>query len=292
MFRRENERSAKGRLSGDAKRVSKNADRDRDIRDIRDIEKELKREFEKDLEERAAKQRETRRRTRTPLYDDYDDDPRLSRGAEPMKRKVPMMLRLLAWCGVVLFCFVVGYMGTSYVLLLMDKQSLLKPDVFNGEDEERTERNARGGAAAFLSSDNTELARDSGADMQKTTVTIYYPKDGTLLEEKLDVIAQTREDNIQEIVLKLLERSGFFGKDVYIKHVFRNVDTVYIDFSAPFLQSLSASGAKVSALLVTGIVRTMRDNFQPIDKVRFLVDSKIATSGAPIDLTATWQLPK
>jgi hypothetical protein len=275
MLRRENaresERAAKSRPGGDSKRgLRGNANRE--------IEKELERELELEM---AAKQREARRRRSASLYDDdyYDGGQEPVRGAEPARRKAPLMLRLLAWCGVVLFCFVVGYMGTSYVLLLLDKQSMLKPDAFGTE-------------AAMLSSDNAELAADAKLDMQKTTVSIYYPKNGALIEEKLDVIAQTREDNINEIVLKLLERSELFGKDVYVKHVFRNVDTVYIDFSAPFLQALSAGGAKVSALFITGIVRTMRDNFQPIEKIRFLVDSKIVTSGAPVDLTAAWQLPK
>ena len=274
MFRREDERVVKSRAGGDAKRrLREKAEKE--------IENELERELKLEMAAKQARQDSGRRRA-AQSYDDYydDDTPEPIRGVEPTKRKAPLMLRFLAWCGVILFCFVVGYMGTSYVLLLMDKQSMLKPETF-GNDE-----------MSLLSSDNAEFASDAKLDMQKTKVSIYYPQNETIAEDKIEIIAQTREDNISEIILKLLERSGLFGKDVYVKHVFRNVDTVYIDLSAPFLQSLSSGGAKASALFITGVVRTMKDNFQPIEKVRFLVDSKVVTSGAPVDLTATWQLPK
>ncbi|GHS99426.1 hypothetical protein AGMMS50276_23040 [Synergistales bacterium] len=276
MFRRENKRVVRSRASADTKRrLREEAEKE--------IEKELERELELDMAAKRSRQDSARRRRFAQPYDYddyYDDAPEPIRGVEPIKRKAPLMLRLLAWCGVILFCFVVGYMGTSYVLLLMDKQSMLRPETF-GADE-----------LSALSADNAEFASDAKLDMQKTMVSIYYPQNETIAEDKVEIIAQTREDNISEIVLKLLERSGLFGKDVYVKHVFRNVDTVYIDFSAPFLQALASCGAKASALFITGVVRTMKDNFQPIEKVRFLVDSKIVTSGAPVDLTATWQLPK
>lgn len=269
MFRRENEQ-AKNRLSGDTKR------RLREKADM-EIEQELERELVN-----------ARRRRPAPVYDDYyDGDSEPVRETEPIKRKAPLMLRLLAWCGVVLFCFVMGYMGTSYVLLLLDNPIMLKPEASGTEGAQAGQN-----MAAILSPDNAELAADAKLDMQKTTVTIHYPQNGSLSKDKVEVIAQTREDNISEIVLTLLERSGLFGKDTYVKHVFRNVDTVYIDFSSPFLQALSAGGAKNGTLFITGIVHTMRDNFQPIEKVRFLVDSKIVTSGAPVDLAAIWQLPR
>jgi hypothetical protein len=110
--------------------------------------------------------------------------------------------------------------------------------------------------------------------------------------EKADVIVGTREDNIQEAVHKLLALSGLFSDGVQVRHVFRNVDTVYLDFSGSFVSALSTAGATTSTLVITGIVQTMRDNFSPISKVRFLVDSKVQSTGSPVDLTATWQLQR
>ena len=77
-----------------------------------------------------------------------------------------------------------------------------------------------------------------------------------------------------------------------VLHVFRSADTVYLDMSGGFAAALSRLGQRSSQFLVTGIVRTMQDNFPPIVKVRFLVDGALSSGGAPIDLTVPWQLPR
>ncbi len=225
--------------------------------------------YENDFEERVESKR---RRSRGPSSPQTHEKP-----------KAPFLLRVLAWGGVILLCFVAGYIGTSYMLKLLEKQSFLKPEdrVQNQQDLE-----------TFLSADNAVDAAKVKLDMQKATVSLFYPKDGILMEESAEIITRTREDNIQEVLHKLLVLSGMFGKDVRVEHVFRNLDTVYLDFSGPFVSALTAAGAKPSTLFITGIVRTMRNNFAPISKIRFLVDSKIVTAGSPVDLTATWQLPK
>jgi len=188
------------------------------------------------------------------------------------KRKPPILLRLLTWCGVILLCFVAGYHGTSYML---DQQWFIKEKLPVMDD---------GGGV--------ETAIENRLDMQKMALSIFYPKNGALVEGKIDVIVNTREDNIQDAVLKLLEFSGLSDGKVQVHHVFRNADTVYLNFSGNFVDALKKAGARPSTLLITGIVRTMRDNFSPITKVRFLVDSKAESTGAPVDLTATWQLPR
>jgi hypothetical protein len=198
--------------------------------------------------------------------------------SEPPKRKknkAPFLLRFFAWCGVILLCFVAGYIGTSYMLKWVDTPIFLQDDADGAGDD----------AKAFLSA-------DVKSDMPKAALALFYPKEGLLVEEKSEIIARTSEDNIQEAVLKLLKLSGLFGDAVNVLHVFRNADTVYLDFSGSFVPALSAAGQNLSALFITGLVRTMRDNFPPIAKVRFLVDSKVASVGSPVDLTATWQLPK
>jgi hypothetical protein len=42
------------------------------------------------------------------------------------KNKAPLLLRILAWCGVILLFFVAGYVGTSSVLGLLDARILDK----------------------------------------------------------------------------------------------------------------------------------------------------------------------
>jgi hypothetical protein len=202
-----------------------------------------------------------------------------SAGKNTARNKAPLLLRVLTWCGVILFCFVMGYLGTSYVLGLLDEQRLLKPDAVNSGPQE---------PEIILSADRTA---DGPRDIHKKTLSLFYPKEGVLTEDKTEIIAGTFEDDIRAAVHKLVERSGLFGGEVRVKHVFRDTNLVYLDFSGPFASGLSAAGEKVSTLFITGIVRTMRDGFS-IVRVRFLLDSRVANDGAPVNLTATWQLPQ
>ena len=214
------------------------------------------------------------KRKRSPVWSSSESQRR-----EKSRPKPPLLLRVLTWFGVILLCFVGGYLGTSYMLKLLDKPIFQKPES-GVQTEKRGEVSLNGGAS------------DLKLDMQKVVLSLFYPKDNALVEEKAEVIAHTREDNIREAVLRLLSRSGFFNDETYVKHVFRNVDMVYLDFSSAFLSALNAAGAEASTLFITGVVRTMRDNFSPITKVRFLVNSQIVSTGAPVDLTAVWQLPR
>jgi hypothetical protein len=230
--------------------------------------------YREELMEREFEERVEAKRKRSPVRSSSESQRR-----EKRKPKPPLLLRVLTWCGVILLCFVGGYIGTSYILKLLDKPIFYKSE--NGGQNENY--------GASLSSDSTS---DLKLDMQKVVLSLFYPKDNALVEEKAEVIAHTREDNIREAVLRLLSRSGFFNDETFVKHVFRNVDMVYLDFSSAFLSALNAAGAEASTLFITGVVRTMRDNFSPITKVRFLVNSQIVSTGAPVDLTAVWQLPR
>ncbi|MDR2137549.1 MAG: GerMN domain-containing protein, partial [Synergistaceae bacterium] len=204
--------------------------------------------LERELEERI----EAKRRRSHPRHSDLPK--------REKKTKAPLLLRMLAWCGVILLCFVAGYLGASSMLTWLDKPL--------NEEEAGSGGTERGGRSPSLA--------DVKLDMQKTSLSLFYPQKGVLLDRKAEIISSTFEDNIQEAVHKLISLSDLFGqfaKDVYVKHVFRNVDVVYLDFAGPFVSALNAAGAESSTLFITGLVRTMRDNFHPVTKVRFLVDS-------------------
>ena len=225
-------------------------------------------ESERELEEKVNAQRRPLPRAKGGNVTRGKND---KKSSSVRPAKAPLLLRVLAWCGVILLCTVAGYIGTDKMLLLLEKP-------FRNFEEELQQP---------LPPDDVKL------DMQKTTLSLFYPKDGVMKKEEVDIIVRTREDNIQDVVAKLLALSGLFDETVYVKHVFRNVDTLYLNFSAPFLSALNAAGARLSTLFITGIVHTMQDNnyFSPITKVRFLVDSQIVgSSEAPVDLAAPWQL--
>ncbi|MDR3231754.1 MAG: GerMN domain-containing protein [Synergistaceae bacterium] len=231
-----------------------------------------------DFSEREFEERVEARRKRAINSPDLRRTPRKNE-----KNRAPLLLRVLAWGGVILLCFVAGYAGTSSMLKLLDKQSFLKPDdrIQNREDAEK-----------LLDEDPAAALASARLDMQKVALSLFYPREGKLTEERVEIISGIREENIRDAVHRLIDLSGFFGGEARVQHIFRNVDTVYLDFSGSFVSALAAAGANPSTLFITGVVRTLRDNFPPITKVRFLVDSKVTSAGAPVDLTATWQLPR
>ncbi len=206
------------------------------------------------------------------------------------RRKAPLLLRVLSWSGVILLCFVGGYAGTSWMMSFLNKSILLKPDNRIESSQDLKVLNEKKAANVEM----PQLSTDKKTGLKQVGLTLYHPGNGKLLEYPYKAVAGVQEDNINDAVLKLLSLSGpgVADKQISIRHVFRKGDTVYLDFSDSFAVALSALGQKGSALLITGIVRTMRDNFQPIEKVRFLINSKVTSSGAPVDLTAIWQLPK
>jgi hypothetical protein len=232
--------------------------------------------MEKEFEERIGERIEAQKRR-------LGDKTKLrGKNAEKdaVRNKAPLLLRVLSWCGVILFCFVMGYLGATYMLKLLGEQWLLKPAGVNPSPQE---------LEILLSTDQTA---EGFRDMQKRTLSLFYPVEGVLTEEKTEIIAGTFEDDIRDVVRRLVDRSKLFdGGDVRVTHVFRDVDLVYLDFSGPFAAALSTAGEKTSTLFITGIVRTVRDGFS-IVKVRFLLDSKVSSDGAPVNLTATWQMPQ
>lgn len=217
-----------------------------------------------------------------------EEEPRRTRRVsnhreEEESPRPPLMLRVLAWVGIILLCFVGGYLGTSWGIKLLGKQDLLSQnDVVKSTEE----------LSNFLDSDSKKPKPADQIDAKKVTFQLYYPKGTSLTSEAFDVITSLRENEIEESMVKLFSLSGMFPQDVSVKRVFRNASTLYLDISGPFIQMLSDAGKEKSALFITGIVRTMKENFPPITDIRFLINGTITTAGSPVDLTASWKLPE
>lgn len=194
--------------------------------------------------------------------------------------KAPLLVRVAAWLAVIAFCFVAGYVGTSMALRMLNRKDILeRKDVAGNREEARN----------IVEKTPGEIQLNA----KKAVYSIYYPKGGDILLEKSEFISGIMEEDISRAIGKIFDLvPGKFAPDVKLLHTFRNGDTLFLDFSAPFIPSLSALGEKESALFITGIVRTMKDNFSPVTKVRFLVEGKITREGAPVDLTVPWQLPQ
>ena len=226
---------------------------------------------------------------RGPYRDEYEEmverkQRRPRRAPQEQRRGTPLLLKCFSWLGVILLCFVLGYLGTNLLMEGLNKKLLLKPEnrVEGQEDLRAMEEAERTRTASPGNSEN----------IQQVALTLYYVKGDTVVEEKRNFVARTREDNIRDALSAVFSLSGIPGTDtVRLLHVFRNAETAFLDLSSTFVQALSSLGQRKSLLLLTGIVRTMQDKFSPITQVRFLIDSKTPASGGVVDLSVPWKMP-
>ncbi|MBR0258159.1 MAG: GerMN domain-containing protein [Synergistaceae bacterium] len=224
-------------------------------------------------QELAAQKKQARPRTR-PTQND-DDKP------------TPLMLRILLWLGLALLCFVLGYLGASLAVDFLSRKLLLKP-------ENRIEN--AGDLTQFNEAERDRIARNqlsSASDIPQISLNLFHVKDGAITEARKSFIARTYEDNIRDAVNEVIALSGVpNAAKIKLLHVFRNDDTAFLDMPGQFASALDAMGKQKSLLLITGIVRTMEENFPPLSQVRFLIDSKPPASGGTVDLSSVWKLPK
>ena len=225
-----------------------------------------------------AQQRLQRRQIQRqrPIPENYEED-----------KPTPLLLRILVMIGVLLLCFVLGYVGTSWVMNFLNRKLFLKPDnrIANQEDlnnynEAQQER-------------ITQQRLNSSEGLQQILLSIYHVQNDNITETRRSFLARTPEENIKDAIGEIISLSGISGaNNIKLLHVFRNSDTAFLDMSGQFASALEKAGQRKSLLLLTSIVRTLSDNFSPISQVRFLIDSKTPKSGGVVDLSSVWKLPK
>ena len=211
--------------------------------------------------------------------------PRARTREVPQEREsAPLLLKLLSWLGIILLCFVIGYLGTSWFMDFMSKKLLLKPENRIETQEDLTE---------FQESESrqeAERAKDSG-NVQQISLNLYHVRNDTIAETRRNFVSRTREDNIRDAVEEILSLSEVPGK-IKLLHVFRNGETAFLDMPGQFASAIDKMGKRKSLLLLTGLVRTLQENFSPLSQIRFLIDSKAPKSGGEVNLAAPWKMPK
>ena len=200
--------------------------------------------------------------------------------------KAPLLLRILSWLGVILLCFVIGYLGTSWFVDILNRKLLLKPEnrIENQED-----------LSDFESSEQKRLeeeALNSKTDIKQISLNLYHVQNDTIGETRQNFIVRTVEDNISDAVNEIIRMSGLPNSEkIKLLHVFRVSDTAFLDMPEQFASALESVGQRKSLLLLTSIVRTLQENFSPLSQVRFLINSKPAKPGGVVDLSVIWKMP-
>ena len=183
-----------------------------------------------------------------------------------------------------LLCFVVGYLGATWFMKFLSEKLFLKPEnrLETQEDLEGFEKSESRNAQILMGEDNHQLS-----------LNLYHVMNDTIASTRRNFPIRTQEDNISDAVSAIISLSDMpDSSKIKLLHVFRDSETAFLDMSGQFVSSLESAGQRKSLLLLTGIVRTMQENFSPISQIRFLIDSKQPKSGGTVDLSVAWKMPK
>ena len=202
----------------------------------------------------------------------------------PQKEGKPFLLKLFLWLGLLLICFVLGYLGASLLVDFMSKKWFLKPDNIIENQEDLTHLEQKEANKKFAASNES---------VKQISIVLYHVLNDTITGTRKNFVARTQEDNIKDAINSILTLSEVPNYDkIKLLHVFRNAETAFLDVSGQFQSSLSTMGQRKSLLLLTGIVRTVQENFSPISQIRFLIDSKLPSSNGVVDLSVPWKMPE
>ncbi len=203
---------------------------------------------------------------------------RRSAGASERKKKIPLPLRMLAWIGLLGILFGVGYFVAGAGLRFLNGLGV--------------------GAQSNVLASSEEAQRFMSAPREEVTVyrkeyVAYTLENGQLAPSVMQIAPGVLEEDIVTVLEKVLEplrvASGI-QQPLRVLHVFRAGDMLYIDMNSAFVTALKAVGPQNAALIMTGLVRSMVDNFSPAEQVLFFVDGKLSKITDPLDLTVPWTL--
>jgi len=120
---------------------------------------------------------------------------------------------------------------------------------------------------------------------------ISIPDGNTFKTRQIRCADALREDRMKQVLsayMDAMKENQMLGAGVQDLNIFQSGDWLYLNMNGAFLESIKTLGADKSRIMLTGMVKTMTDNFSPINKIKFYVDGKEVRDKNPIDLTAPW----
>lgn len=205
-------------------------------------------------------------------FDDEDDY-----YEESGSTKAPKLVRIFAWIALLAIFFTGGYVGANYLFNRADRGGV-----------------RIGGAVGSVAEVREGTGLPSAEGLGEAEYKLYLPLAGGDFEERnIKIRKGLPEEDIQRILTVYtdgLKELAYFEPGVRVLNIFRSGDWLYVDMSGDFLKSVKALGKEKSTLALTGMVRTMQENFPPIKKVKFYVEGKESKDKNPIDIENAWEL--
>ena len=196
-----------------------------------------------------------------------------SRGST--SRRSPKIVRALVFLSFVAMFMAGGYYSADLFLKLLDRKNVVKQQnvVSNAEDLQKL---LAAGQTDELVASRRELA-------------VYPLGEEGMLRASLKVLSDIQEDEIMLALRTVFaETSERWANQIVPKHVYRDGVNAYIDLPASFTEGLAKLPEQRALLMLTGIVRTVVENFPPVKQVYFLINGRWVTNVGKIRLSEPW----
>ena len=236
----------------------------------------------------------------------FDDEPSPSEKRELIKRgeweeeedvethnRAPLVFRLLAWTSIVVIFFAVGYGATSLAFKWLDRNALENGTPRTPVNLADTPDEARNMLSRTSGRGDSPLSGDLAAQGRDiyVTVTISVPDGDSFKTRRIRCSGALTEDTIKQTLaayMDAMKESQMLNAGAQDLNIFQSGEWLYLNMSGDFLESIKTLGEEKSRLMLTGLVKTMSDNFPPVNKVKFYIDGKEVRDKKPIDLTLPW----
>lgn len=215
-------------------------------------------------------------RSRAKYEESFDDE--FEEEEEDESKKAPLLVRIFAWVALLAIFFVCGYLGANYFFNWADKKG--GPRVGNV---------VGGGTEASRIASGSDVSGGLG----NVKYSIFIPEGKTFTEREIEIKKGMVEEDIEKVLsvyIDGLKETQMLDNGSRVLNVFRSGDWLYLDMTGAFGTSLKTLGKDKASMVITGLVRTMADNFPPIKKVKFYIDGKESGEKTPVDLTKPWEI--
>lgn len=228
------------------------------------------REREMEEEEEARSFRAKTKRRRIAEEEDFDED-------DYQGARTPKIVKIFAWVALMIILFTCGYVATNYF--------------FSWSDKKGGERigNVYGSGSEIAA----EAPQPDGAGQPSSVkYQLYIPDGGSFQTREVGITSGgAREDDIQKVVamyIDSLKETKALAPAVSVTGIFQSGEWLYIDLTPEFQSSLKKLGKEKTTQVLNGLLKTVEENFHPINKIKFYVLSKEITDKNPVDLTQPW----
>ena len=191
--------------------------------------------------------------------------------------KAPFLVRLAAQVSLALICLSAGYYSCEYAVGMLNRKEIVnqKNVVASSEDLQRL----------LMAESKQQIVVTAKKELK------IYPLgvQDNLFKSLLKVFPDVQENEIREALKKLFsETAEPWTASMEPLHVFRDGIYAYIDLPRGFSARLSAMPEKRALLLLTGIVKTLVENFPPISQVYFLEEGRWIPGTETLRLSDPW----